>query len=96
MLGITPNAVNNDEDMEGGSMHPLYVPFLPVFVLNVGYRLKAGQLEPVDPSLPARKPIRIGHLTRSLFCLKLHDQLPWHFILYSMIKFFLEPCKHWG
>jgi hypothetical protein len=23
-----------------------------------GYRLKAGQFEPVDPSLPARKPIK--------------------------------------
>jgi len=34
----------------------------------VGYRRKAGQFKPVDPSLPARKPIKIGHPIRSLFC----------------------------
>src|SRR6056297_3329362 len=26
--------------------------------IKAGYRLKAGQFEPVDPSLPARKPIK--------------------------------------
>ena len=39
-----------------------------IVVWKIGYRLKAGQFEPVDPSLPARKPIKRGHPTRSLFC----------------------------
>lgn len=37
-------------------------------ICGFGYRRKAGQFKPVDPSLSARKPIKIEHPTRSLFC----------------------------